>query len=404
MSQLSEQAALRADFPALGAQLDGVNITYLDSAASSLKPQLVADAVSQYYLGVSTNVHRGKSQSLESVSNRYEEARYKVAELISCSGNEVVFVKNTTEGINLVANGCQLQSNDLVVTLPSGHHSNLLPWMAKAQVESVELNKQGDIDLLSYIALLDRKPKVVAITACSNVSGVYLDLPLYCKMAKEAGSIVVVDAAQAIAHRKINVHELDIDFMTFSAHKMLGPTGLGILYGRKAALEQLEVTQLGGGMVDWVDEEHYRVRKIPHRFEPGTPHIAGVLGFSAAIEYLNKFGWERVQQHDIELGKLMLEEALARDYLNVIQPDRSLDRGAVLSFSIPKVNSLDDFARTLSDSYGFICRTGHLCAQPFVSQYSDQPVLRISGYIYTTEDDIKAFFAALDELSKFTFL
>lgn len=393
-----EQKILQ-DFPALSTEIDDTKVTYLDSAASTLKPRSMVDAVNEYYLGISCNVHRGKNYSLEQVSDRYEQARYKVAELLSCAGNEIVFVRNTTEATNLVSAGLGLSKDDQVLVFTDAHHSNLLPWMERANVSRVGVTDTGNLDLEHYFELLKSNPKVVAITHCSNVTGVYNPLEIMVKAAKERGAIVVVDAAQSVPHRKINLKDLDIDFLTFSAHKMLGPTGIGVLYGKRDLLEELRPVNLGGGMVDWVDTEGYRLRKIPHRLEAGTPHIAGAYGIDAAIDYLNEIGFDRLEQHDREMGKLMLDMASQREYLEVVNPDLKADRGAVLSFHVPSSPNLDDVARILSDSYGIMCRNGHLCAQPYVDQQASGQVLRISAYVYSTEKDIEKFFNALDEIA-----
>ncbi|GAB4184387.1 MAG: cysteine desulfurase [Wenzhouxiangellaceae bacterium] len=393
------QAKFRQDFPGLTKELDGSPVTYLDNAATTLKPRAMADAVQEYYLGISTNIHRGKHYAIEEVSNRYEHTRYKVAELIGCHGNEVVFVRNTTEAVNLVATGLELDAGDHVVIFSDAHHSNMLPWLGRGQVHHVRFDSQGAVDWDHYESLLRLSPKVVAMTSCSNVTGVYIPLQQAVSMAKQAGALVLVDAAQTIPHRRINVTELDIDFLAFSAHKMLGPTGIGVLFGKKQLLEQLRPLNLGGGMVDWVEVGEYRLRKIPHRFEAGTPHIAGAYGFSAAIDYLNQLGFDALQEDDRQMGQFMLQQAGQRDYLHIINPDAEADRGGVISVSIPGQENLDDFARILSDSYGIMCRNGHLCAQPYIDAVGTGQVLRASAYFYTSKEDVSRFFSALDEIA-----
>lgn len=396
------KARIADDFPGLKTEVDGRKVRYLDSAATSLKPQQMIDAVNEYYSGISSNVHRGKSYCMESVSNRFERGRYRVAELLSCSGNEVVFLQNTTDAINLIAAGLGLSKDDNVVTCSDSHHSNLLPWMSRATVHVVRSDDTANLDMDHYAELLAAGPKVVAITHCSNVTGVYNPIDQMIRMAKEVGAIVVIDAAQSIPHRKINVKEMGADFLTFSAHKMLGPTGLGVLYGDKEKLKRLQPVNFGGGMVDWVGFDEYRLRKIPHRFEAGTPHIAGVYGLSAAIEYINNIGYPLIEQHDKTMGSKMLEMALERDYMEVIN-SRAKDRGAALSFKIPSSPNLDDAARILSDTYGVICRNGHLCAQPYIDEHAASQVLRVSAYLYTTDSDIDYFFDSLDEVSELLF-
>lgn len=376
-------------------------MTYLDNAATTLKPQCMVDAICRYYLGISANIHRGKHVAIEEVSNQFEQTRYKVANLLGCKGNEIIFQANTTEAINLVANGLNLSKRDVVVCFQDSHHSNFLPWLHLADTRLVNLTDGNLFDIDHYKELLKLRPKVVALTHCSNASGIYVDLKELTGLAKAAGATVVVDAAQSVPHRRINVSELDVDFLAFSAHKMLGPTGVGVLYGKVDALKTLAPYRLGGGMVDWVERESYDLRKIPHRFEAGTPHIAGVLGLGAALDYLNKIGFDTIQEHDKQLGDLMLEEALKRDYLVPLNAERGLDRGAIMSMFIPGHDELDDVARYLSDSFGIMCRNGHLCTQPYINAAGSGQVIRASAYIYNTEKDIHYFFESLDSIISF---
>lgn len=393
------QEKFKHDFPGLSKELDGEPVTYLDNASTTLKPLAMVEALQEYYLGVSSNIHRGKHFAIEEVSNRYEQTRYKVAELIACHGNEVVFVRNTTEGVNLVASGLDFASEDHVVIFSDAHHSNMLPWLGKGTVHHVRFSDSGAIDWDHYESLLKLSPKVVAMTSCSNVTGVHIPLQQAVSMAKQAGALVVVDAAQTVPHRRINVTELGIDFMTFSAHKMLGPTGMGVLYGKQEYLNQLRPSILGGGVVDWVEVGDYRLRKIPHRFEAGTPHIAGAYGLGAAIDYLSQLGFDKLHEDDQAMGQFMLNEASQRDYLRVVNPDPQADRGGVISVSVVGQENLDDFARILSDSYGIMCRNGHLCAQPYIDAVGSGQVLRASAYFYTSKDDVRKFFNALDEIA-----
>ncbi len=389
------------DFPILSRVIDDNRLVYLDSAATSLKPIQVVSEISRYYLEISANIHRGKHYLSEEASVFYEEGRYKVAQHIGAAGNEVIFVRNTTEALNMVAKGLGISKEDTVIVCTDSHHSGYLPWLERANTQLVRVDAQGVVDLGHYQELLACGPKVVSLTHCSNVSGLYAPIEEMARMAKEAGAIVVLDGAQSMPHRRINVDELNIDFLAFSAHKMLGPTGIGVLYGKESQLVKLTPVYLGGGMVDWVDTTGYRTRKIPHKFEAGTPHIAGVYGFVAAIKYLEKIGFERVQKHDSEMGKLLLAEAQKRDYLEVIAPgNNSSERCAIVSMRMKQQHNLGDIARMLSDSYGVMCRTGHMCAQPLVDYLADGEILRASAYIYNTQQDVMDLFQALDEIHR----
>lgn len=387
------------DFPILARKIADNRLIYLDNAATSLTPRQVAAEISRYYLEVSANIHRGKHYLSEDASTTYEEGRYKVAQLIGCFGNEVVFVRNATEALNIVAKGLDIKPGDTVIVCTDSHHSNYLPWLDRANTKMVRLDRQGTVDLDHYQELLKLNPKVVSLTHCSNVSGLYLPIEKMILMAREVGALVAVDAAQSIPHRRLNVRRMDIDFLAFSGHKMLGPTGIGVLYGKQSHLTTMTPVYTGGGMVDWVDTSGYRTRKIPHKFEAGTPHIAGVYGLVAAIKYLEKIGFDRLKAHDLQLGGLLLTEAKKRDYLDIIAPgNNNSEHCATISLKIKGIKDMGNIARMLSDSYGIMCRSGHMCAQPFVDYLADGEVLRASCYLYNTKQDIFDLFQALDDL------
>lgn len=393
----SSDRSVSGDFPVLGRQIDGNRLVYLDSAATTLKPSSVIKAVTGYYEDYTANIHRGKHRLSEEASNRFEETRYRVAMFLRCQSNEIVFVKNTTEALNMVAFGLGLSKDDLVVAFVDSHHSNLLPWREHASVSLVGTLDDGSVDLEQYRRLLAMGPRVVALTHCSNVSGAYIPLEGMVAMAKEQGAIVVVDGAQSIPHRSINLRRTPIDFLAFSGHKMLGPSGVGILFGRQERLEGLMPTHLGGGMVDWASLQSSKLRKIPHRFEAGTPPIEAVIGLAAAIDYLEQIGFETLESHDRLLSEELVQQASDRDYLEVVGPVEA-DRAALLSIAIPQIPDLGDVARALSDGYGIMTRSGHLCAQPYVDSRVPGEVLRISAYLYNTREEIASTFFALDKI------
>ncbi len=394
-----DSASVKEDFPILSRMIDGNRLIYLDNAATTLKPKQVISEITRYYSEICANIHRGKHYLSEEASTYYEEGRYKLAQFIGCAGNEIIFVKNTTEALNIAAKGLDIEKEETVVVCTDSHHSNYLPWLRQANTKLVRVEEQGTVDLNHYEELLKLNPKVVSLNHCSNVSGLYLPIEEMTRMAKNIGAIVVLDAAQSVPHRRLNVRHLGIDFMGFSGHKMLGPTGIGVLYGKQSHLSKMPPVYMGGGMVDWVDTSGYLARKIPHKFEAGTPHIAGVFGIVAAIKYLEKIGFDRLKLHDLELGKLLLSEALKREYLQVIAPGKvDSERCAILSFKIKACNDMGDIARMLSDSYGIMCRSGHMCAQPFVDYLTDGEILRASCYLYNTKQDIIDLFQALDQL------
>jgi cysteine desulfurase / selenocysteine lyase len=390
--------AVRDDFPILGRQVDGGRFVYLDSAATALKPRAVIDAVARYYTEYTANIHRGRHRLSEEASDAYEEARYKAALWVGCASNEVIFVRNTTEGLNLAADCIGLKKEDRVVGFLDAHHSQLLPWMRRATYQPVRQGPGWLPDLDHYAELLRQRPRAVVLTHCSNVTGAYLPLERLAKMARSAGAVVVVDAAQSVAHHRLRFSELDIDFLAFSSHKMLGPSGVGCLVGRAALLRDVEPRQVGGGVVDHVTLEALQYRKIPHKFEAGTPAIEAAIGFAAAIDYLESLGLEAVQAHDGRLSRAFLEGLKRRPRLRLLGPDEAESRAPIFSLYAEGLEDLSDVSRALSDSHGVMCRNGHLCAQPLVDHYTGGEVLRMSAYLYNTVDEIEYALSALDEV------
>lgn len=389
--------AARADFPVLAREVDGVPLVYLDSAATSLKPRAVIEEMVRYYSEVGANIHRGKHMLSEEASDTYERARQRLAEFVGARADSVVFTAGTTASVNLVAAGLDLDRDDLVLVSADAHHSQQLPWRERARVRFIPTLRDGTPDLDGYAALLAEAPAVVALTHCSNVTGYYTPVAEMTAMARERGSVVVLDGAQSVPHRPVDLTALGVDALAFSAHKMLGPTGIGALALTPELAARLRPTVVGGGVVDWVDTEGIRLRRAPHRFEAGTPHIAGAYGFAAAVDYLRRLGTDRVAEHDRDLGALLHALAAERDTLTVLGPAGG-DRGGILSVAVRGCPDLGDLARILSDSFGVMCRTGHHCAQPFVDSFGVGQVLRISGHVYTTAEEVHAAFTALDRV------
>ncbi|WP_216626952.1 aminotransferase class V-fold PLP-dependent enzyme [Corallococcus exercitus] len=397
-NDLITSGAVREDFPILTRQVDGERFVYLDSAATALKPRSVIDAVTRYYTECTANIHRGRHRLSEEASDLYEEARGKVALMVGCASNEVIFVRNTTEGLNLAASCMGLKKDDLVVGFLDAHHSQLLPWMRGGNYQVVRQGPNWQPDLEHYAELLRRKPKAVVVTHCSNVTGGYLPLETISKMAHDAGALVVVDAAQSVAHCRLRFTESNIDFLALSAHKMLGPSGIGCLVGRASLLRDAEAVLVGGGVVDFTTLESFQYRKIPHKFEAGTPAIEAAFGFAAAIDYLDMVGLERIQAHDHELSRAFLEGLKRRPRLKLLGPDVAEARAPIFSLYVEGLEDLSDVSRALSDAHGVMCRNGHLCAQPLVDHYTSGEVLRMSAYLYNTVEEVEYALSALDEV------
>ncbi|ANZ40530.1 hypothetical protein BBK82_35525 [Lentzea guizhouensis] len=388
---------LRADLPIVRtASPGGRPLIYLDSAATTLTPEPVIAAIAGYYREVSASVHRGKHMLSDIASTRFEQVRAETATELGAAAREIAFVPNTTAALNVVASGLRLRPDDVVLVPLDVHHSNLLPWRRTARVRHIRLNDDATVDLDHYGELLRGGPKVVAVSHCSNVTGRYAPVREMARMAHEAGALFVLDAAQSVPHGEIRLAETGADYAAFSAHKMLGPTGIGVLYGR---LDELDPLLTGGGTVDWVDLDGARLRDEPHHLEAGTPHIAGVYGLGATLDYLRGLGWREVAAHDRELAAELYRWIEQRPHLAPLGGTGADGRAAIASLRLPARVDADEVARLLSDSYSVMCRSGKLCAQPLIDTIGDgRPVLRVSAYLYTTPDELRTAFEALDEV------
>ena len=390
--------APRKDFPVLSREIDGTPLVYLDSAATSLKPRSVIAATSGYYEKIGANIHRGKHILSDEASDAFEGARRKVARFFSAQANEVVLTHNATHALNLVALGLPLPTGARILVAADAHHSAILPWRRRGEVELVDAHDDLERTLARYDDALAKNPAVVVLTHCSNVSGVYFPVAEMAARAKEKGAIVVVDAAQSAPHRKISTTTLHADFLAVAGHKMLAPSGTGLLIGDAERLELLDPTFAGGGSVDWVDVESSRWRALPHRLEAGTPHIAGVIGLGAAVDYLERLGMAAVETHDADIGIALRREARRRPKLRVVEPAGEAPHAALVSLVVEGTDKVSDIARSLSDSYGVMARSGYLCAQPYVTRAAGREVLRLSAYVYNDDADVVRAFEALDEL------
>ncbi len=388
---------LRADFPVLERRIDAGDLVYLDNAATTLKPRSVIEAMCAYYDNVCANIHRGKHILSEEASERYEQVRSAVAAFLGVPPRNVVFTGNTTDGINLVASGLPLGGTDVVAIPLDAHHSAQLPWRRRCRTVWMAASEHGTVDEDAYHATLERSCRVVVLTACSNVTGHTADVPRLAALARDTGAYTVVDAAQLAPHQAPRI-DASVDALAFSAHKMLGPTGVGVLYLSDRLIDAINPDRLGGGTVDWADDTGFRLRRAPHRFEPGTPNISGVYGFGAALAYLDRVGEPELARRDRELLTALLAEARARRYLTVLGGLSDRDRMPLLSVTLRGIPEPSAVARALSDSYGVMCRSGHFCAQPYFTAHGHTAALRIAPYLYNTAEEIARAFAALDEV------
>jgi cysteine desulfurase/selenocysteine lyase len=391
---MSLDEAIRGDFPILERIVNGHRLVYLDSAASSQKPRSVIEAMTQYYETSHANVHRSIHTLGEEATALYEASRDRVQRFIgAASREEVVFTRGTTDGINLVADALArtLGSGDEILITELEHHSNIIPWQMAARgrgvtLRAIPVTADGMLDLEAFERLVGPRTRVVAFAHVSNVLGTITPVPELCARARAVGAVTVLDGAQAAPHLPLDMYVLGCDFYAFSSHKMLGPTGIGVLWGRRAALESLEPTRGGGEMIKEVWIDRARWNDLPWRFEPGTPPIAEAVGLTAAVEYLEKLGMERVAEHERALARQAVELLQAVPGVTVYGPPAGVDRGAVVAFSVAGLHPHDVAA--LLDQEGIAVRAGHHCAQPLMHCYGITGTARASFSVYSSSEDV----------------
>src|SRR6266576_3899378 len=393
---------IRNDFPILTRKVHGKPLVYLDSTASSQKPRAVIDAMNVYYETYHANVHRGVYEISEEATAAMEKARVKVAHFINARhGKQVIFTRNTTESINLVAiswGGANITSGDLIILTEMEHHSNLVPWQLLAQrtgarLEFVPVTDDGLLRLDIYEELLRQHPKLVAFAHVSNVLGTINPAQEMIAQAHAVGATVLLDAAQSVPHLPVDVQALDIDFLCFSSHKMLGPTGIGVLYGKRDLLEAMPPFMGGGDMIRKVGLRASTWNDLPWKFEAGTPAIAEAVGLGVAVDYLNTLGMEHVFKHEQEITAYALEQLQTIPGLIIYGPDVT-KRGGVISFTLDDIHP-HDLASILDQEMGVAIRAGHHCAQPLMERLGLAATARASFYVYTIREDIDALVQGL---------
>jgi cysteine desulfurase / selenocysteine lyase len=386
---------IRADFPILSRQVHGKPLVYLDSTASSQKPLAVIEAMNFYYQNYHANVHRGVYEISEEATAAMEKARVKVSRFIHArQSKQVIFTRNTTESINLVAytwGQANIHAGDLIVLTEMEHHSNLVPWQLLAQrtgarLEFIPVTDDGLLRLDVYTQLLQQQPKLVAFTHMSNVLGTINPAHDMIVQAHAAGAIVLLDAAQSVAHLPVDVQALDVDFLCFSGHKMLGPTGIGVLYGKRDLLEAMPPFMGGGDMIRTVNLRTSTWNDLPWKFEAGTPAIAEAIGLGAAVDYLNTLGMDWVMQHEQVVTDYAMERLQTVPELTIYGPSAN-QRGGVISFTLGDIHA-HDLASILDQEVGVAIRAGHHCAQPLMERFGLPATARASFYVYTIEEDI----------------
>ena len=396
---------IRQDFPILSREVYGKPLIYLDNAATTQKPLSVLDAMRDEYLNVNANVHRGVHYLSQQATDLHEAAREKVRQFINArKTEEIVFTRGTTEAINLVASSfceLQMQASDEVLVTEMEHHSNIVSWQLQAQkrgivVRHLPITDDGRLDLSSLTSHLTSRTKLVSVAHVSNVLGTVNPVEEIIKIAHEHGIPVLVDGAQSAPHFKVDVQTMDCDFFAFSGHKMYGPTGIGVLYGKEEWLEKLPPYQGGGEMIDKVTWEKTTFERLPFKFEAGTPDYVATHGLAKAIEYIDAIGFEAIQQHEQELTCYCMEQLQTIDGMKIYGPAEGRD--AVVSFNVGDIHHLD--MGTLLDRLGIAVRTGHHCAQPLMDRLGISGTVRASFALYNTKEEIDALVAGIRRVSQ----
>jgi len=402
----------KKDFPIFARKVRGGNsLIYLDSGATSQKPEAVISAEANFYRTINAAVHRGAHLLAEEASGAYEAARANVAKFIAAKTDEVIFTKSATESLNMIAYSLgstastpHISDGDEIVVSEMEHHANLIPWQQLAKRTGAKLTwfsitKDGRLDLSNVASVITKKTKIVAITHQSNVFGTIIPLAEITKAAHAVGALVVLDACQSAPHFAIDVKKLDVDFLAFSGHKALGPTGVGVLWGKAELLEKLEPALFGGSMVDSVTMESATWASAPRKFEAGVPNMAQAVGLSAAIDYLNLVGMDKIFEHEQELTEYLLTGLSKISGVNVVGPLDMKDRGGVISFTIDGVHPHD--VGQVLDQYGIAVRTGHHCAWPLMKKLNLVGTTRASFHLYNDSNDVNALLEAIEKVKSY---
>jgi cysteine desulfurase/selenocysteine lyase len=394
----------KKDFPILNQQINGKSLVYFDNAATTQKPEAVLDAVDYYNRNMNANPHRGAHTLSVRATEAYENARAKVKDFINAEkAEEIIFTRNTTESLNLLASSMEalVEEGDEILISTLEHHSNILPWQQLAERKNLKLkylypDQNYRISLAELKDKLTDKTRIFSISQMSNVSGTINPIKEMAEIAHQKNALVVVDGAQGAPHLKTNVRDLNVDFYAFSGHKMLGPMGIGVLYGKKDLLEKLPPFLRGGGMIEYVKEQDSTYAPLPEKFEAGTPNVEGAVGLQAAIEYLEEIGLDKIKEHELELTKYALKKMKQLDFVEIAGPLDLEDRGGIISFNLKDIHSHD--LATIVDSEGIAIRSGHHCAQPLMKFYGLNSTGRVSFYLYNTKEEVDRFLESLEKV------
>jgi cysteine desulfurase/selenocysteine lyase len=397
-------AEVRSFFPALKQKVHGRDLAYLDSAATTLKPQSVIDRITRFYTLETANVHRGAHFLSDAATGEFEKARESVRLFLNAeSVEEVIFTKGTTESINLIAQcyGSFLVEGDEIVVTELEHHSNIVAWQVLAQQKKCKLSyipvtETGELELASINSVISDKAKIVSFSGCSNILGTFTPVDAIVKRAKEVGAVTVMDAAQYVSQKKTDVKALGVDFLVFSAHKLFGPYGMGVVYGRRALLNKMPPYQTGGSMISTVDYAHSTYNHLPFKFEAGTPHIEGAFGLDAAIEFLNQYKLTEIFAHEQKLMRMAVDELKQLERIRFF--GTAEDKAAIISFVMDGAHHSD--IGQILDQQGVAVRVGHHCTQPLLKKFGLTGTVRASISIYNNETDIAQFIDAIKKAQR----
>lgn len=398
---------IKEDFPILQQKINGNRLAYLDNSATTLKPIQVIEAISDYNKKSHGNPHRGAHKLSVLATEEYDLARKKVKEFINAKhSEEIIFTKNTTESLNLIAYSYGMNfinEGDEIVLAISEHHSNILPWQRvakekKANLKYMYLNANSRISEKEIKEKITTRTKIISIAQMSNVLGTIHPIEQIIEYGHKMGAIIIVDGAQSVPHMPVDVQDLDVDFFGFSAHKMLGPMGIGILYGKKELLENMPPYLTGGNMIEYVYEQEATFAPIPYKFEAGTQNVEGAVGLRAAIEYLENIGLNNIQKHEEILVEYALDKMLKLPYIDIQGPIDLYMRGGIISFTLEDIHPHD--IASILDTYGIAIRAGHHCAQPLMNYLKIPATSRISFYLYNNKEDIDQFIEGIKKVRK----
>ena len=403
MNILKNIESIRNDFPILNTSVNGNKLIYLDNAATSQTPNCVINSISDYYKNLNSNIHRGVHSLSQMATEKYEDTRKKFKSHFNAkSSKEIIFTSGTTHSINLISSGFSkfLNEGDEIIVSHLEHHSNIVPWQmlcekTGAKMLVIPMNDKGELDLNKFSKILSKKTKVVFVNHVSNALGTVNDIEKIINLSHNVGASVLIDGAQAVPHFKVDVSKLDVDFYVCSAHKFCGPTGVGILYGKKEWLDKLPPYQGGGEMIDQVSFEKTTYSDLPNKFEPGTPNIAGVIASGIALDYINNIGLEEIKKYEDYLLDYATKKLLEINGLKIYGESKS--KTSVISFNIGDIHPYD--IGSLIDNLGIAVRTGHHCAQPIMDYFKIPGTIRVSFCFYNTTDEIDSLVSALNKAS-----